>query len=119
MRKHKRCKNHKPIRWGVNIMTDIQEQEVKDLEAKDEAGTITDVEKELLVKLLELDEDEEDVALATQAVATAQSAVNSSAQAALDAANATLKTATDAQTAKATEVATAQAAVDATATPAV
>ncbi len=98
-------------------MTDTQEATVTALEAKDEAGTITDVEKELLVKLLELDEDEEDVALATQAVTTAQAAVDSSAQAALDAAKATLQTATDAQTAKEAEVATAQAAVDA-ATPA-
>lgn len=94
-------------------MIDAQEATMKALEEKDESGTISDGEKELLVKLLELDEDEEDVALAKQAVETAQVAVDSSAQKALDDAKAELKTAEDAQKAKEAEVATAQAAVDA------
>lgn len=93
-------------------MTDDQKKTVAALQAKDEAGSISDVEKELLVKLLELDEDEEDVALANQAVTTAQAAVDQSAQKALDDANAALKAAQEALTAKQAEVETAQKAVD-------
>jgi len=103
---------------GVYIMTDEQEKTITALEAKDEAGTITDLEKELLIKLLELDEDGEKVALATQAVTTAQAAVDSSAQKALDDAKAALDAAQKEQAAKADEVAKAQAAVDAANTPA-
>ena len=45
----------------TNVLTDEQQAEIVALEAKDEAGTITDAEKELLLKLLELDEADEDV----------------------------------------------------------
>lgn len=105
------------MKGGEIIMTEAQETQVKALEAKDEAGTITDVEKELLLKLLELDEADEDVALANQAVTTAQAAVDQSAQKALDDAKAAQATALEVQTAKISEVATAQAAVDAAANP--
>ena len=121
---HHHRKHHKDfdsddiVKGGEITMTEAQEKQVIALEAKDEAGTITDVEKELLLKLLELDEADEDVALANQAVTTAQAAVDQSAQKALDDAKAALATATDVQTKKVEEVATAQAAVDAaTATP--
>lgn len=109
-----KCKRRKGVKH--THMTDDQKKTVAALEAKDEAGSISDVEKELLVKLLELDENEETVALAIQAVTTAQAAVDSSAQKALDDANAVLKAAQDAQVAKEAEVAEAQKAVDAAAT---
>lgn len=115
-------------REEVNMKMDqIQEQQMRDLRVKQNAGTITPEELTLLSALLELDEDSEDVVVATQGVTVAQAAVDTAQQAvdqsALDALNtakanlaaaqALASQAAATQAATLTAVQAAQAAVDA------